>query len=173
MDYLEEIKREINRRIESAIFDQAQSMIDTVRAGITKEKTLRGLLAFIESMDESDFFSDKKTLIHENEWPWGTSAEIIGYSGAGIVQLSFENSNPGVCYLSGLSVEKGYRRLGYATKLLEECEKYCRRKGGIFRIDLSSVQTDYVHQFYLKHGFVDIKEEDGFIQMYKMLKKVC
>ena len=110
-------------------------------------------------------------IVHENEWPWGQSIDIVGFRGVGIVHLTFENSNPGVCYLSGLSVVKGYRRLGYATQLLKECEKCCRRKGGIFRIDLSSVQTEYVHQFYLKRGYVDIKEEDGFIQMYKLLKK--
>ena len=108
-------------------------------------------------------------IIHENEWPWGKSAEIVGYRGYGIVHLSFEKANPGVCYLSGLSVMPKFRRFGYATRLLEECEKYCNERG-IFRIDLSSVQTDYVHQFYLKHGYVDIKEEDGFIQMYKLLK---
>ncbi len=109
-------------------------------------------------------------IIHENEWPWGKSADIVGKKGAAIVHLSFENANPGVCYLSGLSVADGYRRLGYATRLLDESERYCRRKGGIFRIDLCSVKTEFVHQFYLKHGFVDIKEEDDLIQMYKIVK---
>lgn len=108
-------------------------------------------------------------IIHENEWPWGRSVDIVGKKGAAIVHLSFENANPGVCYLSGLSVANGYRNNGYATRLLEESEKYCQKKD-IFRIDLSSVKTEYVHQFYLKHGYVDIKEEDGFIQMYKMLR---
>jgi hypothetical protein len=30
--------------------------------------------------------------------------------------------------------------------------------------------TDYVQEFYKKLGFVPIKEENGFLQMYKMLK---
>ena len=108
-------------------------------------------------------------IVHENEWHWGKSVDIVGYGGASIVHLSFEKVNPGVCYLSGLSVTDGYRRRGLATRLLEESERLCLKRG-IFRIDLSSVQTEYVHQFYLKHGYVDIKEEDGFIQMYKMLR---
>ena len=48
------------------------------------------------------------------------------------------------------------------------CESFCREHN-IFRIDLNSVLTDWVQDFYKKCGYVPIKEENGFMQMYKMI----
>lgn len=107
--------------------------------------------------------------IHENKWPWGNTVNVISSRAEACVQLSFEDENPGVCFLSGLSVHTDFRRKGYATRLMRFCEKLCKERG-IFRIDLCSVQTDYVLEFYKKLGYSPIKEENGFIKMYKMLE---
>ena len=48
------------------------------------------------------------------------------------------------------------------------CESYCR-ENGIFRIDLNSVLVDWVQDFYKKCGYIPIKEENGLMQMYKLL----
>lgn len=106
--------------------------------------------------------------IHENKWPWGNTVNVISSHAEACVQLSFEDENPGVCFLSGLSVHTDFRRKGYATRLMRFCEKLCKERG-IFRVDLCSVQTDYVLEFYKKLGYSPIKEENGFIKMYKML----
>ena len=60
------------------------------------------------------------------------------------------------------------RRKGYATQLLEWAIQYCKDHN-IFRIDLNSVEKDFVMDFYHKHGFKDIKESEGFMRMYKMI----
>ena len=106
--------------------------------------------------------------IHENIWPWGKSVIIIAESGAGVIELSFEKNQPGVAYLSNLSVVPLKRRMGVATKLLLDAQMYCL-KSDIFRIDLNSVQEEWIMNFYHKYGFKDIEENEGFMRMYKLL----
>ena len=105
---------------------------------------------------------------HINDWHWGRSIEIVAEGCIGKVDMSFEKDNPGVCYLSGLSVLPKYRRHGVATELLSICERTCSQIG-VFRIDLNSVKTDFVLEFYRKRGFVEVDERDGFVRMYKFL----
>ncbi len=112
----------------------------------------------------------RKPMVHENRWTWGKTASIVIADGAAIVDMSFEDDNPGVCYISGLSVVPWKRRQGLATNLMEECEYYCIKRG-IFRIDLNSVQEPFVMDFYHKLGYTDIKENDGYMRMFKMLYK--
>lgn len=109
-----------------------------------------------------------KDVIHENKWPWGRTISIVVAGGAGMVDMSFDKNDCGVCYLSGLSVIPEYRRRGIAHYLMKECELYCR-KNNMFRIDLNSVQESFVMDFYHKLGFKDIEERDGFMRMYKLL----
>lgn len=108
-------------------------------------------------------------IAHENEWNWGQSIHLVSTNGVACVTMSFDSDNPGVCYISGLSVIPEYRRQGYATALMSACEQICKEKG-IFRIDLSSVLVDYVQGFYTKLGFIPIREDNGVLRMYKFLK---
>lgn len=63
-------------------------------------------------------------IAHENEWNWGQSIHLVSTNGVACVTMSFESDNPGVCYLSGLSVIPEYRRQGYATALMNAAEFY-------------------------------------------------
>ena len=108
-------------------------------------------------------------VVHENTWPWGQSLDFIADGGHGCVSVSFEKSNPGVAYISGLSVIPQYRRNGIATRLLKHCEDECKSRG-IFRIDLNSVTEPFVVSFYEKHGFTKIREQDDLILMYKIIR---
>lgn len=107
-------------------------------------------------------------IIHENKWSWGTTMTLVIDSGSAMVDLSFEDLQPKVCYLSGLSVVQERRRQGFATILMKEAERICKELG-VFRIDLSSVQTPFVMDFYHKLGYIDIKEVDDLMRMYKIL----
>ena len=107
-------------------------------------------------------------ITHTNYWNWGWSTNIIAEGGIACVTMSFDNDDPGVCYLSGLSVVPKHRRKGYATALMSFCEQMCK-KNGIFRIDLRSVKIDFVLDFYKKIGYTPIRENDGVILMYKFL----
>lgn len=111
-----------------------------------------------------------KLIWHHNTWTWGKTVRIIKSDGSAIVEMSFVDSNPGVCFLSGLSVIEPERKKGIAKHLMFACESYCREQG-IFRIDLNSVLTDWVQDFYRKCGYTPIKEEDGVMQMYKLIGK--
>ena len=108
-------------------------------------------------------------IAHTNNWCWGKSINIIAERGIACVTLSFDNDDPGVCFLSGLSVLPMHRRKGHASELMSLCEQMCERMG-IFRIDLRSVKVDFVLDFYKKLGYSPIRESDGVILMYKMIK---
>ena len=109
-------------------------------------------------------------IVHRNDWPWGKSMMVISSRAEACVHLSFEDSNPGVCFLSGLSVLPERRRRGFATEIIGVCEQICKQMG-VFRIDLNSVLTDYVQEFYKRLGYLPIKEENGLMMMYKFIKK--
>ena len=112
---------------------------------------------------------------HHNEWSWGRTVTIITQDGAGTIEMSFEKDNPGVCYVSGLSVLPTYRKQGIATYLMNECIDYCltdnleTHNNPIFRMDLNSVMEPFVLDFYHKLGFTDIKEDGGYMRMYKII----
>ena len=102
-------------------------------------------------------------------WPWGWTAKIITNDASGMVLLSFDTiGNTGVCFLSELTVIPPMRRKGIATALLEKAIEYCRDHG-MFRIDLVSVQKDFVIKFYEDHGFEFGEERDGGVFMNKLL----
>ena len=107
---------------------------------------------------------------HRNTWPWGKSVRIIKSDGSAVIDMYFVDDNPGVCQISGLLVEESQRRKGFAKRLVAVCEAYCLEHG-IFRIDLDSVLTDWVQEFYMRCGFLPIRERDGFMQMRKLLKQ--
>lgn len=109
-----------------------------------------------------------KLIWHHNQWPWGKTITVVLANGGALVRMSFEDRNPGVCFVSGLMVIPPMRKKGIATHLMLACESYCR-DNGIFRMDLDSVLTDWTQEFYKKLGYTPIKEVDGFMQMYKML----
>lgn len=112
---------------------------------------------------------------HHNEWPWGKSVTIITQDGMGMVDMDFEKSNPGVCYVSNLSVLPQYRKQGIATYLMHECIDYCltdnleNHDNPIFRIDINSVMEPFILDFYHKLGFEDIEESNGYMRMYKII----
>ena len=112
---------------------------------------------------------------HHNEWPWGRTVTIITYDGAGTIEMSFEKDNPGVVYVSGLSVLPTHRNQGIATHLMNVCMDYCltdnleNHNNPIFRMDLNCVMEPFVLDFYHKLGFTDIKEDGGYMRMYKII----
>lgn len=108
-------------------------------------------------------------IAHTNNWCWGKSINIVAEGGIAVVTMSFDNDEPGVCFLSGLSVIPKHRRKGYATELMSVCEQVCKRMG-IFRIDLRAVRVDFVIDFYKKLGIIPIREDDDVLRMYKFLK---
>lgn len=108
-------------------------------------------------------------VLHENIWPWGGwTAKIITPDASGMVMLTFDRANPGVAFLSELTVVPDMRRRGIGTALLEKAIEYCRAQAQ-FRIDLVTVTKDFVMEFYQKHGFDFAEERDGGIMMYKLL----
>lgn len=105
---------------------------------------------------------------HHNTWPWGKSVKIIASDGLATVDMSFDNNNPGVCFISGLSVVPPKRNQGIAKHLMSVCESYCR-DNNIFRIDINSILTDWVLEFYKKCGYLPLEQKDGLMMMYKFL----
>lgn len=60
-----------------------------------------------------------KEYFYNNEWPWGKSVYRIIADGAAQISVTFDKSDPGVAWISGLIVAPEERRRGYATQLIE------------------------------------------------------
>lgn len=39
-----------------------------------------------------------KLIWHHNTWPWGKTVKVIKSDGSAIVEMSFDDNQPGVCY---------------------------------------------------------------------------
>lgn len=109
---------------------------------------------------------------HKNTWPWGESEHVIaekdGY--LGLVTVSFESENPGVAFISDLSVAPEIRRQGVATQLIKTCEHICEQRD-IFRIDLNALRSSAVTEMYKKLGYKKVGEIDQWDKMSKIIKK--
>ena len=84
-----------------------------------------------------------KQIVHRNTWQWGKSNIIIIEDGAGVVTVSYEDSDPETAFISGLSVNKKYRRNGLGNTLLRLAEEDAKRKSNIKRLLLYADPSNF------------------------------
>ena len=65
--------------------------------------------------------SERRFIVHRNEWIWGRTWVIVCENGSGIIKIS-QDEDDGVV-LSGLSVLPDHRGKGIGTSLIREAEK--------------------------------------------------
>lgn len=89
-------------------------------------------------------------------------AEVVGWVHA--FRSVFLESNPFV-EIGGLVVDENHRGKGIGKKLVERIKQWCREKEvSTFRVR-SQLKRKEAHQFYLRNGFAEIKEQKVF-QIY-------
>ena len=168
-----ELKESEDERIRNGLIHHLQELREWKAGSMSPIKTKEhydAWIIYLEKQREQKPSSLPEFVWHRNTWPWGKSVRIIKSDGSAVIDMYFVDDNPGVCQISGLLVEESQRRKGFAKRLMDVCEAYCLEHG-IFRIDLDSVLTDWVQEFYMRRGFFPIKERDGFMQMRKLLKQ--
>ena len=110
-----------------------------------------------------------KYLLHYNDWWWGFSENYIFEDGKGIIELQYDNDNPNVIFLKGLSVLETARYNGLGTQIMRFCDKVAMRKGKkILRL---SVENDATHLFhwYKKLGYMEFEVNEKTTEMIKVL----
>jgi GNAT superfamily N-acetyltransferase len=64
--------------------------------------------------------------------------------------------------VNGLVVAEGRRSLGAGWRLLEEAERWARKKGCKSMSVRSNVIRERAHQFYVRHGYEQYKTQKAF-----------
>lgn len=105
------------------------------------------------------------------DWHWGKSITIIAHlkdGGYATVNLSFENNNPGVAFISDLIVCETSRKKGYGKQLITLCEGLAEQEG-MFRIDLKAEKrVPFLKHMYESLGYKQV-DEDSIWSMFSKL----
>ena len=72
--------------------------------------------------------SERRFIVHRNEWIWGRTWIIVCDDGSGIIKIS-QDPEEGVV-LSGLSVLPDHRGKGIGTSLVREAERIVKEEIG-------------------------------------------
>ena len=72
--------------------------------------------------------SERRFIVHRNEWIWGRTWVIVAEGGAGLIKIS-QDEDDGVV-LSGLSVLLDHRGKGIGTSLVREAERIVKEEIG-------------------------------------------
>ena len=111
-----------------------------------------------DHLDEFRRFHDFVSLvIHDNDWGTYREETLILEGGAGFCMLSFPGDDDPVhhrdrVWLHDLSVLPGYRRRGYATRLVEACRSRAG-KAGRKMLSLWVAPGTWMEEWYRRIGF--------------------
>ena len=92
-------------------------------------------------------------VIHSNRWFWGIAEYIIIAGGNGTCKVCFEDRDPGVAYLSDVSVHISARGQGLGNELLKIAIERARL-AGCKTLRLWANPNDWPIEWYKRHGFV-------------------
>lgn len=97
--------------------------------------------------------SERRFIVHRNEWIWGRTWVIVCEDGSGIIKIS-QDEDDGVV-LSGLSVLPDHRRKGIGTSLVREAERIVKKEIGEGEDITMSVESwnKELIGWYMKLGF--------------------
>ena len=91
-------------------------------------------------------------IIHRNRWHWGRKHTIVANDGASLCQLSVEDDNPSVAWLSDVIVAGEYQQQGYGNELLSLAKMEARQMGA-HMLCLWASPDGWVIDWYKRHGF--------------------
>lgn len=90
--------------------------------------------------------------IHRNIWSWGRENTIVIADGRALCQLSVEDANASVAYLSNVIVLESARNCGLGNDLLEAAKEHAREMGAKM-LWLWADPEQWVVEWYKRHGF--------------------
>lgn len=113
----------------------------------------------------------RKTIRHENEWPFGTDVVYMFNDGKGAIGISKE---PGLefGFIHDLIVHPSVRQQGRATYLLKLAEQEIKNNFGRDAAVLRVVPGSWMEEWYKRNGYEDYRGgciRDGYNDLFKKL----
>ena len=103
--------------------------------------------------------------IHQNTWSWGRKDTIVIANGQALCQLSIEDENPAVAYLSELIVREPARGRGLGNDLLNTAKEHAREMGAK-TLCLYVDPKQWMAEWYKRHGFTQqCTFDDGMVSL--------
>lgn len=103
--------------------------------------------------------------IHQNTWSWGRKDTIVIANGQALCQLSIEDENPTVAYLSELIVREPARGRGLGNDLLNIAKEHAREMGAK-TLCLYVDPKQWMIEWYKRHGFTQQRAfDDGMVSL--------
>lgn len=110
-----------------------------------------------------------KFVIHDVRTPWGQVWHILTNDGYGLCNLEYDEDNDDELTIYGLSVYKSARHQGYATAMINQCERMARKEG-FDKISLEVDKTDKnLQAWYKRLGYIRVSEDEYNFKMTKTL----
>ena len=94
--------------------------------------------------------SERRFIVHRNEWIWGRTWVIVCEDGSGIIKISEDEDG---VVLSGLSVLPDHRGKGIGTKILESIKEIAKTKGCTDLYLTVNQENENAIKVYEKFGF--------------------
>ena len=109
--------------------------------------------------------SERRFIVHRNEWIWGRTWVIVAEGGAGLIKIS-QDEDDGVV-LSGLSVLPDHRGKGIGTSLVREAERIVKEEIGAGEDITLSVESwnKELIGWYTKLGFCVYDYDSSYTEM--------
>lgn len=108
-------------------------------------------------------------ILHDNNWWWGKSIDIVHPEGLGIVCVKFDDECPITAYISDLSVVESHRHLGIGGELLNYAINLAKKHNKSYaRLNVDKDSLSLV-AWYKSKGFEIIQIDEHEYQMVKIL----
>ena len=109
--------------------------------------------------------SERRFIVHRNEWIWGRTWIIVCDDGSGIIKIS-QDPEEGVV-LSGLSVLPDHRGKGIGTSLVREAERIVKEEIGAnedITLSVESKNKELIG-WYTRLGFCVYDYDSDYTEM--------
>ena len=116
--------------------------------------------------------SERRFIVHRNEWIWGRTWVIVCEDGSGIIKIS-QDEDDGVV-LSGLSVLPEFRHKGIGASLVREAERIVREEIGVNEVITLSVESknkDLIG-WYVKLGFCVYDHDRDYTYLIMVAREI-
>lgn len=94
----------------------------------------------------------ENVIVHENRWGWGRARYIIAEGGKAICQVSIDDKDLSVAWLTNVSVHISSRGYGYGNKLLELAIEHAQQMHAEY-LYLFCDPDGWCFEWYQRRGF--------------------
>ncbi len=127
-------------------------------------------LVFKKHLTDTKLIKYRYTFHHSTP-DWGEAIFIMEKRGKAFARISWYTGEPTTAHFDMLSVEEKYRKHGLGTELQILREEIAIERG-FTEVELWVKKDMWMHEWYQRRGFIDIKEDEYESNMLWMKKKL-